>query len=419
MLVVENCYHHAGNSRILLGVSVLVHNVSALDVLLPVIQTMREDARYKVIIAAIDKKFPGDSQYKRGDEVVNFFNKWNIDCVRLYAYADDEAELMIRKLAPDIVFRQSPWNGDIKAIYSVRNLSFTKLCYIPYYGIQLEDVMSKDSDVYFNEDQLLHRLAWRVFLDKASSKLYRERNGLLGENVVLCDSPKYRYIQDKLLKLQSSVNKNRKVIVWAPHHSDNSSWLGFGTFKYVYQRMLNLAKEANDIEFVSRPHPAFKNGYPATGAVTQAAMDDFYEQWNALPNTSINTEGDYVDLFNESGLLITDGMSFIPSYLLTSKPIIWFENKDHVDLNSAGNEIFNAAYKVAADDEQAVNHVQDFIEKLFNGWDPKYEMRQKMVKKWLVTSDEDPAKLIVDSICRDIGRSHTDLTAGIEVRHPE
>ena len=271
----------------------LLHNVAAVDTLLPVMRSMAQDDRYEVIPAAVDRRFPGDADFHGGDEVELYFKNQKVPVLRLYAYPDDEAVLMLRTLQPDVVFRQAPWEPDIKPIYSVTQLLFTRLVYIPYYGAHICRTMSQDTQEHLHEDQLLHRLAWKVFVDRGSLENYIRYNGMLARNLVVCDSPKYEYLSEELVRRSSKQSEKRwkKMIVWAPHHSSSSQWLGFGTFAYVWKQMLEYVRQHPAYQFVFRPHPAFRLGYVASGAVAKEEMDQFWKEWQSLPNALISGGG--------------------------------------------------------------------------------------------------------------------------------
>ena len=268
----------------------LLHNVAAVDTLLPVMRSMAQDDRYEVIPAAVDRRFPGDADFHGGDEVELYFKNQKVPVLRLYAYPDDEAVLMLRTLQPDVVFRQAPWEPDIKPIYSVTQLLFTRLVYIPYYGAHICRTMSQDTQEHLHEDQLLHRLAWKVFVDRGSLENYIRYNGMLARNLVVCDSPKYEYLSEELVRRSSKQSEKRwkKMIVWAPHHSSSSQWLGFGTFAYVWKQMLEYVRQHPAYQFVFRPHPAFRLGYVASGTVAKEEMDQFWKEWQSLPNALIS-----------------------------------------------------------------------------------------------------------------------------------
>ncbi len=392
----------AGKDKV--SVVFLLHNVAAIDAVLPVIRRMQQDARYDVMLAAIDHRFPGDNAFSGGAGVEQFFKAKGWPVVRLFAYPDEEAALMLRALLPEVVFRQSPWDRDIKAIYSTASLMFTRLAYIPYYGVHICSTIERNGQVFLHEDQLLHRLAWKVFLDAGAAAAYRERNGLLARNLVICDSPKYEYIDealDKYRQLEGLERKNgRKRVVWAPHHSCSSQWLGFGTFRYVWRAMMDYVRLHEEISFVFRPHPAFRQGYVSAGGLSEKEMNLFWRQWESLPNTEISNDGNAIDLFKESDALITDGVSFLVSYQLTGKPLIWTVNPDHVDFTEVGQAAADSCYQVDCRHPEMLAPLLDQLLEKSN--DPKVVERERFVKTYLKRTEVLPSQFICDYVAEAV-----------------
>jgi CDP-glycerol glycerophosphotransferase (TagB/SpsB family) len=96
----------------------------------------------------------------------------------------------------------------------------------------------------------------------------------------------------------------------------------------------------------------------ASGVRTAEELDLWLKEWNALPNTAIDSEGDIAPLFAAADVFVTDGISFLGEYpLATGKPAIFFENDTHWPWSPIG--------KIAA---RANIHVQTFqeFEDVFN-----------------------------------------------------
>ena len=74
--------------------------------------------------------------------------------------------------------------------------------------------------------------------------------------------------------------------------------------------------------------------------MTQQQVDDWVAAWDALPNTTTNTDSDYVGVFVNSDMLICDGISFLGEYpLITGRPAVFIERADHWAFSPLGETI--------------------------------------------------------------------------------
>lgn len=80
--------------------------------------------------------------------------------------------------------------------------------------------------------------------------------------------------------------------------------------------------------------------------VGEAELSRWLEDWNALPNTQIETGGDFAEIFMSCDLLLTDGISFIGEYpLVANKPAVYLENKDHWKFSPIGEIAVEANWR--------------------------------------------------------------------------
>jgi hypothetical protein len=129
----------------------------------------------------------------------------------------------------------------------------------------------------------------------------------------------------------------RLRVVWAPHHSYNQNWLNFGNFADSYQQLLNYAGAHPEIDFVLRPHPFLFSTMTGRGVIEPAVFDAWRAEWDALENTAIDADGDFVELFVACDLLLTDGISFLAEYpLATGRPAVFLERQDHWPFTELG-----------------------------------------------------------------------------------
>jgi hypothetical protein len=80
----------------------------------------------------------------------------------------------------------------------------------------------------------------------------------------------------------------------------------------------------------------------------EAELSRWLDGWNALPNTRIETGGDFASLFLSSDLLLTDGISFIGEYpLVANKPAVFLENKNHWKFSPIGEIAVEANWRIS------------------------------------------------------------------------
>ena len=174
----------------------LVHNINTIDCFIPVINAMKKHPRFKVIVASIKRHFLGDKVFGMEDETSNALSKLNIEHLRLNYQEPAYLLDAIIRIHPHFIFRQSPWDADIEPTFAINNLSFAKVCYIPYFGQSICKFNSKVDDLDVN--QHFHNVVWRIFTDQNSAIKYNQKQDIHGSNVVITGNTKYEYIRDAL-----------------------------------------------------------------------------------------------------------------------------------------------------------------------------------------------------------------------------
>ena len=367
----------------------LIHNVATLDSIILILQKLRQLPEFDVIVASINRKFPGDNGFGGEEDTHLELDKMGIDHIRLNMDDSWEALKIIKLFHPGVIFRQSPWDNDIPEAFSTANLSFARLCYTPYYGVHI--TKDPEGSQNLHEDQTFHRHCWKIFVDKQTGDMYRAHSLLGGRNIVETGLSKYEYLQASVKSHKKDIHKI-PVIIWAPHHAFGEGWFNFSTFPLIYKYMLNFVKNSS-YHFVFRPHPAFYNNMIVCSAMTEDEMKKFYKEWNSLSNTSISINDDYAPLFAESVAMITDGISFLASYQITGKPLIWTVNKGHREFTELGLKMEEGLYAV---DAEEIEKLDGLLEKLLKkGEDPLSEKRKHFVSEFLIPDKMSPSDAVV------------------------
>ena len=301
-----------------------------------VYQELANDAMFDPIVAIV----PLASKHKDATKIdvdiednINFFEDKNINYVVAYA-REKHRYIDLKQYAPDIIFYQQPWG--VCDLHSLKTTSqFALACYVSY-------------TVWVNNftSAMLTKIqtcAWKYFVEtdankKSLEQFYCETNG----RFVVSGVPKLDHYQNHVNN-KSSV---RKTIIFAPHHSYPVGGLCYATFKWSGDIMLDFARNNPDIDCIFRPHPQFLRETIVHNVRTKVEIDAYYAAWESLGNGFICDRGDYLDLFAQSDVLITDCSSFIAEYLPTENPVILLVNKNSVWYNDLGCAIVENYYQV-------------------------------------------------------------------------
>jgi serine/threonine protein kinase len=216
---------------------------------------------------------------------------------------------------------------------------------VPYYSFALVNEPGEDGVAPYLYTQRSHQLSSLIFTQDAAVVEAYSHTSRGNEHVHLTGSPKL----DSLVSRAVAKPHNRYTLVWAPHHSYSSHWLNFGTFASMYREMLDFAKSHQDIDIVMRPHPFMFGTLVDRKVIDEQELNDWLSEFNALPNTSINTDGDFASLFLSSDSLLTDGVSFIGEYpMITGKPAVYLENPGRWKFSPIGEIAVEANWRIGS-----------------------------------------------------------------------
>ncbi|VWB73856.1 CDP-glycerol glycerophosphotransferase family protein [Burkholderia lata] len=383
----------------------LIHNTAAWDALADVVEGMRNHPRFEVFVYSIDRRFPGAVGYGGESEVSEELDRLGVVHRRLGTERTPDGLGLLRSTEPDLIFRQSPWDFDIPDMFSTRNINFARICYIPYYATVLVErhETHAENSPDFHTDMEFHRSCWRIFCDSEFHKSLFDATATRGDdNVVVSGNPKF----DRLLRLGSThphwpvgeADRRRGTrIIWAPHHSVTDDWLGFGTFVWTYEAMLEWARQDDGCEFVMKPHPALFDRLKDANLIDDAALAEFMHAWAEMPNTVTIQDSSYAELFAASDCLITDGISFIAEYQLFEKPLIFIDSGRHAAFNEIGAAALDGVHSVTSiDDARAA------VEALKRGDLPSKSAQQRaFVTQHLNANRGTSAQFIVEYLARE------------------
>ena len=291
-------------------------------------------------------------------------------------YTVKEGETIQKKFSPDIIFYQKPYGNDIDIKYFyIKNLK-SLFCFVNYAFHSINDKWACNC--------ALHNLAWQIYYENDScwKELIPFKDNK-GKNSVVTGLP----FTDQFIQFDYQTNpwkkqrKQKKRIIWAPHHSipEFNGWFSYSTFTKYYDFMLMLADKYEDqIQIAFKPHPLLKNRLLTIWS--EEKIDAYYHEWEIRENTQLE-QGEYVSLFMNSDAMIHDCSSFTIEYHYTNKPVMYLEKDSHHqdNLNSFAKIAYELHYKGHSE-----NDIEQFILNVINNFDPLKENRIDYFKNYLL-----------------------------------
>lgn len=263
-------------------------------------------------------------------EIINIYNSFVAKGMKVF-YAYDfqhNAHIPFDKFSPDIVFYSRQFCVD--EIYKVKNIANCYLtCYVPYF--------IPNSPIEIESNFEFHNILWRYFvINEETKSCYSECMNNNGINLKVVGYPELdKYLEPSLHK--------QKFIIYAPHWSLGNSPLKYATFDWNGKYILEFAKKHPELNWIFKPHPILKNRLLELGIMTEEEVNNYYSEWDKI---GMKYEGpDYIDLFKESRLLITDCGSFLAEYMPTKNPVILLRSKNSTPYNFLAKKVTKYYYK--------------------------------------------------------------------------
>lgn len=249
----------------------------------------------------------------------------------------------LRRLALDYVFFQTPYQEQFPKEFSSQSVSrHTRICYVPYYGTliykgEVEKITHPGH--FFNNVSM-------AFVGNATECKYlssRFSHLRLGEGSFATGSP----MNDSLLvgpqEEDGSWNlprsESRKRILWTPRWRTKEGNCHFFDYKDYF---LDVAAKRNDVDFLFRPHPLMLHNLATTGEMPLEEQKRMLSRYNGLSNASINSSGNYQNIFLTSDILVSDMSSVMAEYFLTGKPIVYTHRQS--SFNELGERLSEGFY---------------------------------------------------------------------------
>lgn len=322
------------------------------------------------------------------DKCYKYFSERGYNVIKAYD-KNNNSYIDAKTLNPDIIFYTTPYESQIDYRYYIKRFEEVLSVYVPYF-------INSNNDFQLSCNRELHNLVWRRYAEtefhRKLSQKYAENKGI---NVVTTGYPGVEHFLNA--KTIDTIERKKKCIIWAPHHSIESRGLiCYSCFLQYYNEMVDLAKKYSDaVHFVFKPHPLLRNKlYLKWG---RKRTDAYYNNWASMDNTSLN-EGTYETLFIESDAMIHDSASFIVEYLYLNKPVMRTLNGENLNrlFNEFGIECINNHYHA-----KNIQDIEAFIQNVIQGNDPMKEQRSRFIIEKLIPKGS-PSQNVVNDILDSI-----------------
>lgn len=300
-------------------------------------------------------------------------------------------------IKPDIVFFSNP-NKLTTQEFLITNYLDTLTCYISY-----SFRVSNNYEYEFNNNMI--NFVWKNFCETTIHKEISERCSYnKGLNTVVTGYPQLdEYKYHKYNTNYINYNKNKKLIIWAPHWMipgfgpANFNW---GCFLEYYDFFLKASIEyEHHLDFVIKPHPFLKKTLENDNLWGIERTKEYFQLLKERPNCNI-VEGSTVELFKNSDALVHDSGGFIVEYLMVNKPCAytWQSSRDW-------NTSFNEFGTMAIDTHEIIYNEKDlliFIENIINGRDVLKNKRNLFVNKYIDYNSTSAGINIINDINKEL-----------------
>ena len=266
-----------------------------------------------------------DIIYKNHVKALQYFKNNNFDVYD--CFDSDRSIIPLEKFDIDILFMTAPYLDYHDTILNNIYLNINYLvCYLSYYFPTINNY-----NYHYNNRRIAS--CWKNFVaSKEDYKEFVKYSKYCGTNCILTGYPKLDVYQKPIneCKINKKIDNGKPIVIYAPHHSIMNDWepCNLSTFHLYHEYFLNLAKSNPDVNFVFKPHPVLILKVVEKNIMTTEEYQNYINEWDSLPNGLYVYDGEYIDLFRKSSLLITDCGSFIAEWLPTNAPCMYLINPE-------------------------------------------------------------------------------------------
>ena len=310
-------------------------------------ELMQESRRYAPVVGVglddCETRLAVAERLRLIESRLDWFRRRAIACEPVYD-VEANASLDLRRLRPDVVFYQQPWQ--IPARHRPDRVSrFAMTFYVPYCMADFGNLDAECLLPFFGQ------LFAYFVQSRPWAALYRAATHGAGCRFVATGHP----IIDTIRGAGEPMAE-RDLVIYAPHwtfrYPGRNDLYPYGTFNGNGREILAYAKSHPDWHWVFKPHPLLRAALVERGLMTKAEADAYYAEWERLGTACY--DADYPSLFMRSRAMITDSGSFLVEYGATGSPLVHLKPPDSRVETLAPNRRLFASYHVATNlDEMA------------------------------------------------------------------
>jgi hypothetical protein len=352
-----------------INVVFVCHRPAVWEALKTVYEALKKDDNFNVSIVAIPnkKELPKlglNHEVYESEGAEDFWKSYG--CINGYDYTTHKW-FDLRKLNPDYVFFQQPYNITRCEAYKSWNVSrYARLLYVSYFGfvpgISKNEALDtcypmdfiKDVSIYFSQTQK----------EEAYFKKLCEINDNVFTRVILTGYPKYD-INDKC------INADDYCFLWTPRWTTNENSCNFFDYK---DKLIDFVRENDSCSLIFRPHPQMWQEFESTGEFVEKDKEKYLKRYEKSKRCSVDNDKDYINSFLSSNCLISDISSMIPQYFILGKPVIFCNHKNNMQSLARHEGISDGLYFA-----ENWNEVEKYMKMLMAGNDPLKMTRKKII----------------------------------------
>jgi len=323
------------------------------------------------------------------------FDSYNCDVISAFdSYGD--IRVSAKNLSPDIVFFPKVIEGNDP--FSITRFSNSLCCYVPYstYG---------DNNPTLQYNRIFHNLLWRHYVaTHIHLEISKKVSYIKSKNIRVSGYPGFdNYLFNEKNNIRKSSpwpNDSRKKIIWAPHHTIETSEYNsnHSNFLLYHEYFKEIAYELReDVIFAFKPHPNLRLKLYGLEGWGESTTEKYYNWWTQCDNTLL-IEGGYEELFINSDAMIHDSVSFMAEYLCLGKPscyLIKDETKLTKFLNRFGLSLLEYHTKAFGKGD-----IFDFIKTVVNNC--KSTTNQKRIPEFLKANEVTSSDFIYNEIVNNL-----------------
>ena len=327
---------------------------------------MVKDSRFEPLIVATKccamEKTVSYQTKEDVKKLYDFFKERNMNVE--YGYdIEKDSYIPFEKFKPDIILYGQPWYIE-RSQGPVVCSKFALTYYIPYF--------LANTSIYIEYDLRFHQYIHKHYvLNDLIKKDYHQKQERKANNIVAIGHPQLDYFY------LNKNNTHKKSIIYSPHWSvGTKDGLCYSTFLENGKYILEFAQKHPEIDWIFKPHPVLPNQLTdVTKLWSKEKVEEYYNEWRKIGK--VYTQGDYLDLFNESYAMITDCGSFLTEFFMTEQPVIHLVSPHASEYNDSVKKIVKSYYQ-AHNIEELEKYLQEVI---LDKKDPKKQERLKVLEE--------------------------------------